>query len=147
MDIYQRLKEDHEKQRKLAEQLATTSGDSKNRRHLWDEFKTELEAHANAEEQTFYAQLIEDPNTQEQARHSVSEHQTASGLIAELTELDMASGGWLQKFKKLQEELEHHLEEEENKVFEMAKDVLTEDAAKNMVGEFNRRKSDEVKGV
>ncbi len=144
MDIYERLREDHQRQKDLASQIEGTTGDSDERRRLWDELKAEAEAHANAEEQTFYAALFEKPETQEQARHSVSEHEDASELIEELDELDMSSSGWLQKFAKLKHELEHHIEEEQNDVFPMAREVLSDDEATRMADDFDARKHDEL---
>ncbi len=144
MDIYQRLRDDHQRQKDLAAQIVDTVGDSDERRRLWDQLKAEAESHANAEEQTFYAALFEDPDTQEQARHSVSEHEDASKLIEELDELDMSSSGWLQKFDTLKHELEHHIEEEQHDVFPMAREVLSDDQAVQMADDFDARKQDEL---
>lgn len=85
MDTYTRLKQDHDEHREIAKQIMNTSGDSEERRQLWATFKPEAVAHANAEEQAFYATLIEEPDTQEQARHSVSEHKKADDLIEQLS--------------------------------------------------------------
>lgn len=146
MDIYERLTQDHEKQRNLAAQLMQTSGDSETRRNLWKEFKPDTEAHAAAEEQTFYAALIERPEGQEKARHSVSEHKEAADLIGELSDTDMGSGGWIQKFEKLKEELEHHMDEEENEIFNKAKMLLDDQRAQRLAEEFEQRKRAEMAG-
>ena len=143
MNIYERLIKDHEKQKELAQQLMETSGDSGERRRLFEQFRTEAVSHANAEEQTLYAALIEQPESQEQARHSISEHQDADELINELSEMDMSSPGWIQKFEKLKEELEHHIEEEEKDVFELAKELISEPDATQMALSFDERKQEE----
>lgn len=147
MDIYKRLEQDHDRQKDLAARLVETSGDSEDRRQLWADFKAEAEAHANAEEQTFYAALIENPDTQEKARHSVSEHKTASDLIEKLGDTDMSSASWLQTFQTLKEELEHHIEEEENEVFPKARSVISDDEATRLADEFETRKSAELDAV
>lgn len=92
MDIYERLQQDHERQKELANQLAQTSGDSSERRQLFAQIKAEAEAHANAEEQTFYAASIETQNGQEQARHSVSEHKEAADLSPRLWQQESSLG-------------------------------------------------------
>ena len=143
MDIYQRLTKDHEIQKNLAAELMETSGDSPERRSLFDKFKSEVESHAAAEEQTFYAELIETAEGQEQARHSIAEHKEAADLIEELTELEMSTGGWIQKFEKLKEELEHHIEEEEKDVFQLARKCLDPNIAEQLTEKFNHRKSEE----
>ena len=144
MDIYSRLEDDHGKQRGLCAGIAETSGDSRERRRLFDELKKEVEAHAAAEEQTFYAELIATSEGQDQARHSIAEHKDASDLIEELEETDMSSGAWLTKFKTLQEELEHHLDDEEEEVFPLARSVIAEDRARELGAEFGKRKEDEA---
>jgi len=141
MDIYERLKMDHDKQRDLMDKIMQTHGNSEERKALFDEFKLEAESHANAEEQTFYAALIDDHETQEQTRHSVSEHKEASDLIDELSDMDMSSPNWIRKFEKLCEELTHHVDEEEEDVFPMAKEVISDKGAKNMAKEFEKRKA------
>lgn len=146
MNIYSRLKKDHDEHRDMAKQIMDTSGNSEKRRQLWDKFKPEVVAHANAEEQTFYATLIEEPDTQEQARHSISEHKEADDLIEELGDMDMSSSGWIQKFEKLKEELEHHMDEEENEVFNEAKQVIDSAIADKLCNEFEERKRAELDG-
>ncbi|MBT8096103.1 MAG: hemerythrin domain-containing protein [Woeseia sp.] len=144
MNIYQRLTEDHGKQRGMAAGLAKTEGDSAERNRLFEEFCNELEAHAAAEEQTFYAELIATNDGQEKARHSVAEHKQAADLIKKLQQTDMSSSAWLQTFKKLKEEVEHHVDEEENEVFPLAQQLISEQRANELADEFAARKEAEL---
>ena len=52
------------------------------------------------------------PEGQEKGRHSVSEHKEAVDLLGELDDTTFSSPGWLPRFRKLKEELEHHMDEE-----------------------------------
>lgn len=142
MDIYTRLEKDHEKQRRLSDQLLETTGDSPERKRLFEALKTEIEAHAAAEEQTFYAELISHADGQEQARHSVAEHKEAADLLEELTDADMASGGWLTKFKTLKHDLEHHMDEEEADVFDLARSLISDEQAKKLAANFEEQKAE-----
>ena len=144
MLIYDRLKQDHRVQEELAERLMETSGDTAERRELYSKFKAEVESHAAAEEQTFYAALIAEPDGQEQARHSIAEHKEASDLVEALDALEMSNGGWIQKFKKLQEELSHHIEEDERDVFALARKLINEEQAQRLAEEFDERKREEM---
>ncbi len=146
MTIYARLIEDHGKQRGMAAGLADTEGDSSERQRLFQAFKNELEAHAAAEEQTFYAELIASPDGQEKARHSVAEHKTAADLLEKLEDTDMSSSSWLQTFKKLREAVVHHLDEEENEVFPIARKIISDSRAKELGKEFDSRKKNESQG-
>ncbi len=147
MDIYERLTTDHDKQRGLLGGIGETSGDTKERRRLFGLLKKELEAHANAEEQVFYAVLLAEPDSQEKARHSIVEHDEINDLIAELEEMDMASGAWLTKFKELRHQTEHHVDEEEKEVFARARKLLSEKEATDLAAEFDKRKNEEEKQI
>lgn len=147
MNIYDRLIVDHEKQRDLMEKIMETHGDSEDRRKLFEEFKLEAESHANAEEQTFYAALIDHHDTQEQTRHSISEHKETDDLIQELSDMDMSSAGWIQKFEKLKHDLTHHVDEEEEDVFPMAKKIISKSEAEKMAKDFENRKAKEQKDM
>ena len=118
--IFDLLKEDHDSHRKLLRKIAKTQGDSEDRRALYTEFREEVTAHANAEEQSLYAEMLSRPELQEDGRHSVAEHKELDDLMAELDDTDMSSSGWLQKFKTLHHDYEHHIDEEEQEMFPAA---------------------------
>ncbi|MBO6784120.1 MAG: hemerythrin domain-containing protein [Alphaproteobacteria bacterium] len=144
-NIFDTLTEDHDGHRRLLDRLAGTEGDSTERRALFLKLKVDVEAHAAAEEQTFYAELIAMPDGQDKARHSVAEHESMSDIIEELDETDMSSPGWLTRFKTLKDKLEHHMDEEENEVFAKARDLFSDERAASLSNAFRQRKQDEVK--
>src|SRR5262245_31174659 len=92
---------DHDRQRDLLERVGETSGDSEERRSLFEELRLELQAHAAAEEETLYATMLADPELREDARHSVSEHKEVDDFLGELLDTEMSSPGWLVKFKEM----------------------------------------------
>lgn len=144
MNIYERLTQDHDTQRDIARQLMETEGDSPERRTLFEKFAQEMESHANAEEQVFYASLLAKPEVQPKTRHGAHEHQEAADLLEELRETDMSSSAWLRRFEKLKEALEHHMEEEEGELFAMARQALSADEARAMPQRFDERKRSEA---
>ena len=75
MNIYEAIKADHDEHRRLLNDLAETSGDSLKRRTLWTKFYYDVKAHAAAEKESLYAELIPTVDGQPEARHSVHEHQ------------------------------------------------------------------------
>ena len=126
MNIFEALRSDHETQRDLIDRLVQTEGDSDERRELFARLTTELEAHAGAEERYFYVPLMEHDETQDKARHSVSEHKELDDFVEQLEGYEMTAPQWLQTAKELAHRLTHHLDEEEHEVFQMAGKVLTE---------------------
>lgn len=144
MDIYDSLKKDHERQRTLAEILSKTEGASDGRQDLWPKFMAEIEAHAAAEEQVFYAELMAEPSATDQTRHSVAEHQQASKLVKEINDMDMSSSAWLPKFKELAHSIVHHVDEEEADVFPIAKNHISPSRAEALGKKFDDRKAAEL---
>ena len=145
--IYELLKKDHDKHRDLLAKLAETSGDSSERRKLWRAFYYDVGAHAAAEEESFYAPLMEDEDGQPKGRHSVAEHKELDDIVQELFEMELSSPGWLTRFKTLRERYEHHIEEEEEEIFETAREVLGDDASGEIGSKFQKRKAKERKLV
>ncbi len=145
--IYDAIKADHDEHRALLTRIAETSGDSAERREAWNTFYYEVKSHAAAEEETFYSKLISKTWGQDAARHSVHEHQQLDDLMEELNGMDMSSPGWLQKFKTLQHEYEHHIEEEEDEVFTRAKEVIADSEIEGYGARFEARKAEERKLV
>lgn len=136
MNIFEALRKDHDIQRKLADELIETHGDSESRDELFNELKTQLKAHATSEERNLYIPLMEDDLTQEKSRHSVAEHHEMDEMIAALEETDYSSPAWLVEAKKLHHKVHHHLDEEEHEVFQMAGKVLTEKQKQQLASDY-----------
>ena len=147
MDIFERLKEDHQKHRDLIEQIKQTSGDSEDRRRLFSQFKTDAMAHAAAEEATLYVSMLEEPEVRQDAQHSVKEHADLGMMFVELDEMDMSSSGWLNKFNTLADEYIHHIDEEEEENFPKAEEELSKAKAEKLTEKFDERKPIEVERV
>ncbi len=145
--IYDAIKADHDSHRALLEKLEDTSGDSEARREAWDEFYHEVKSHAAAEEETFYSKLISKTWGQDAARHSVHEHQELDDLMEELNGMDMSSPAWMQKFKTLRHDYEHHIDEEEEEVFARAQEEIPDDEIEGYGQRFLERKKEERKLV
>jgi hypothetical protein len=126
MNIFQALRVSHENQRLLADQLIQTQGDSPERMSLFNELKRELAAHAAAEERFFYVPLIGHDMTQEPSRHGIAEHHEMDELVDELEATERSSPGWLVTAKALRHKIFHHLQDEEQGIFQLAGKVLSE---------------------
>ena len=146
-DIFDRLKQDHDKHRQLIDAIKETTGASNDRKALFEEFKTDAMAHAAAEEGTLYVAMMEDPEIRQDAQHSVKEHADIGMMFVELDEMDMASSGWLNKFNSLAEEYTHHIDEEEEEKFPKAREELGDDKAIELKAAFEDRKPVEVDRV
>jgi len=136
MNIFEALRKDHEIQRDLIDQLVKTSGDSDKRKELFDQLKKELALHEDAEERYFYVPLLEVDMTQEKARHGIAEHHQMDELVEKIEETDRSSSAWLVYMKELAHQVEHHLDEEEQEVFQLAGKALNETEKKNLAMDY-----------
>lgn len=128
MTLFEALREDHDTQRTLLGLLIKTHGDSDGREELFEKVKKALTSHAAAEERALYIPMMELDMTQEKARHSVAEHHEIDELVEELEDTDFSSPGWLAAARKLHDLVTHHLDEEEQEVFQLAGRALSDDA-------------------
>lgn len=124
--IFEALRASHERQRALSTALTDTSGDSPERRALFDELKTELAAHALAEDRHFYVPLMAHDAGIDLSRHAIAEHHQIDELVESLQDTEPSSPAWLPLARKLADKVEHHLQEEEHRFFQMAGKLLTE---------------------
>lgn len=143
-DIFTILKSDHDLHREMLASIAKTSGDTPERREMFEAFRVEVTAHAASEEQSLYAAMLSDPELQEDGRHSVAEHKELDDMLGDLQETDMASGAWLTKFKELRHRYEHHIAEEEDEMFPAAEKHFSKAKAKELGAKFDRRKPAEL---
>jgi len=142
--IFADLKADHDRHRDMLARLAQTSGDSAERRELFEAFRVEVSAHAAAEEESLYATMLADPDLRDDARHSVSEHKEIDDFLGELLETEMSSSGWLVKFKEMRHRYEHHIDEEEEEMFPAAAKDLPQAEQDRLARVFEARKPAEL---
>lgn len=142
--IFARLKQDHDKHRTLLDLIDKTHGDSEGRQELFGKFKTEVTAHAAAEEETLYATMLADPDLRHEGQHSVAEHKEIEDFLEELEEMDYASTGWLARFRTMKDRYLHHIDEEEEEMFVKAAKGLSDQTEKALAKKFEQRKPDEL---
>lgn len=136
MTIFEALRLSHDRQRELAEQLVATHGDTPERKQLFDELKQELAAHSVAEERHFYIPLMQDDSGVDLSRHAIAEHHEMDEMIEDLDATDPSSPSWLVQAKALSEKVHHHLQEEEQKFFQMAGKLLSDKQKKALSKDY-----------
>lgn len=136
MNIFEALRESHDRQRTYADALIQTSGDTPERVEAYKQLKSELQAHETAEERHFYIPLMEFDNGVDLSRHAISEHHEMDEMMEELDETEMSSPAWLATAKKLAEKVHHHLKEEEQKFFQMAGKLLDDQQKEALAGQY-----------
>jgi len=125
MDALQLLTEDHDHVKKMLEELDdTTERAIKTREQTFAELQSELEVHEAIEEEIFYPALKEHSKTRDIALEGYEEHHVVDTVIAEMGDVPVSDETWTAKFAVMKENLEHHIEEEEQDMFPKARKVF-----------------------
>ena len=125
MDAITLLKTDHDKVKKLLNELeSTTERGEKTRSELFATIKAELTVHEVIEEEIFYPELKAHPKAQDIVLEAFEEHHVVDLLMGELESLDVTDETWGAKALVMKENIEHHIEEEEGEMFKQARRVF-----------------------
>lgn len=138
MNIFEALRESHDRQRRYADALIQTRGDTPERVEAYKRLKSELQAHETAEERHFYMPLMAFDNGVDLSRHAISEHHEMDEMMEALDATEMSSPSWLATAKKLSEKVHHHLKEEEQKFFQMAGKLLDEQQKETLAWQYQK---------
>jgi hypothetical protein len=87
--------------------------------------------------------MMRKPETTDETRHSVAEHQEIQERLNDLAATPMASGVWLTKFREFRDRYLHHIDEEESENFHDYAKYLTPEDEQHMRAVFERRKQAE----
>ncbi|GJL63582.1 MAG: hypothetical protein NPIRA04_22360 [Nitrospirales bacterium] len=141
MDIYDALKNDHQEVKNLFDELEQPphmNGESRD--EIFTKIKTALVSHSEAEEAMFYTQLRQYEGAEKKIELAVNEHTQVSRTLEVLDSIDKKSGTWLNKLMSLSDEVQHHINEEEKEIFEMARHVFSQQQAQEMGKQFQETK-------
>ncbi|MDX6499192.1 MAG: hypothetical protein QOG23_2452 [Blastocatellia bacterium] len=127
MDPFELLKKDHQTVSELFERIEAASGKAK--LGIFQQIKDELELHTHIEEAIFYPALENANETRDLTLEAYEEHKVVKDLLGELDSASAVTDEWEAKLTVLKENVEHHVDEEENDLFDKANDVLTGDEA------------------
>lgn len=114
LDAIALLKKDHRTAEELFKRFEKASG-TERKRELAEEICLELSVHAEIEEEIFYP-ACEGKVDEDLLKESYVEHDGAKVLIAEIMGGTPSDEFYTAKVTVLQEEIEHHVEEEERRM-------------------------------
>jgi hemerythrin superfamily protein len=114
-DVLSFLTDEHDEAKEVFKQLEKAEG--QNALKLWNQLKDLLTAHEELEETYFYPPLKQEPAAKDLILEAYQEHHVMDLLIGEISKLKPSDEAWAPKITVLQENTEHHIEEEEGELF------------------------------
>jgi hypothetical protein len=144
MNAFELLKKDHKKVSDLFKQLdETTERAVKTREELFSKLKQELDIHARIEETIFYPSIKDAEETHEITLEAYEEHNVVKQLLGELESMPVDDERWTAKLTVLKENVEHHVEEEENEMFKDAQKVLSAEQVEELGARMESAKQEQ----
>lgn len=127
---------EHNKVKQLLENIEQNHSYHK-KKIIFDKVCSELLVHEKMEKEIWYPYFrYKLDNT---VQHLVSEENSAEKAISSIKSIDDEER-WNEKFKKFKSQVEHHVEEEENRLFPIAKEILHKTQLRNIGKQMRRFK-------
>ena len=140
-EFFQMLKEDHEAVKDILGQLVETKETApKKREELFQKLRMELVPHMKAEESVFYPPLVAKPVSRDDAMEGVEEHHVSEMVLKELETTPKGEDRWGAKMTVFKELVEHHIEDEQSKVFKSAEEALSSEELQAIMKQFEQEK-------
>jgi iron-sulfur cluster repair protein YtfE (RIC family) len=141
VDALELLKEDHDRVKRMLEELdATTERAEKTRTEGLAKLKQELTIHEAIEEEIFYPALKVHAEAREIVLEAFEEHNVVDTIMGEIERTPVDDETWGAKFTVMKENLEHHIEEEEGELFDTAREIFDRQTLESLGGRMQARK-------
>ena len=125
MNALTMLMDDHDRMKKLLNELETTTERGvKTRAELFSTIKGELTIHEIIEEEIFYPELKAHPKAKDIVLEGYQEHHVVDLIMKELEDCPVDDESWGAKAMVMKENVEHHMQEEEGEMFKQARAVF-----------------------
>ena len=140
-EFFDLIKKDHEEVKSMLDEMLELSSDNSSQlKEMFTQLKQELIPHMKAEETAFYPILVKNSATKEDALEALEEHHAAEMVLNELDKMSKQDESWHAKLSVFKEMLDHHIEEEEGKIFDDAEEVISEEQIHRVMTNFQKEK-------
>jgi len=122
MDAITLLKKDHDLVKDLMNKMAEED-DPDQLSSMFEQLVDELSIHERIEEEIFYPALQKLPKAKEDVLEAFEEHHLVDEIVKEM-DVETNDDKWKAKFTVMKENVEHHIKDEEDKLFPKAEKLL-----------------------
>ena len=146
-NVLRTLHAEHEKVRKVLDDMkSSTTNAIKTRPRLIQSLKELLLPHMAGEEKVIYKSLSKETTGDEHASvlEAYEEHRHARNALKRLESADPSTTDWDARAKVLGELIEHHIEEEESELFEIARSHIEDEQMQEIEQKYDRKKEQKL---
>jgi iron-sulfur cluster repair protein YtfE (RIC family) len=133
------LKHDHEKVKKLFKSI---NGSESEKEEIFDKIRSALEIHTMIEEEIFYPAVAQAKSEQAKSvvKEAKEEHAQVKKILGKMEHLEPSDDDWEIKLKELEQDVNHHVQEEEGEMFPEARKDLTDSQLSRIGEQLSARK-------
>ena len=141
MDVLDLIKTEHRRIETLVSEIESTDNPHK-LYECFNQLFNGLNLYAEVEEQTLYPAIRRHcQDTQELIDAAQQEHHKAKQILEELEYLSPTSREFKQKIADLKDVIQHHVQAEENKLFDQVRECMSQEEREQLGSEFKAVKS------
>lgn len=145
MDIFERLKREHEAMNRKLERLETPASlTNEKRAELLSSLRDELTTHLLAEQEVFYQALLERIEDQDLLLEAFEEHAVVGRLLEDIEIHGVRDPRFGARVSDLKFVVDQHVAFEESVIFETARKHLPPDEAKALCAQLEARQKETV---
>src|ERR1041385_2823380 len=113
------------------------------RKTLFNQIRNSLIIHTQCEEEIFYPAIRNLSFVEESGKvdEAYREHQTVKHFLNQMSNMDATSDEFDRKLTQLKQEVQHHVEEEENEMFPMATSRMSTERLEDIGEKIHKRKT------
>jgi hemerythrin-like domain-containing protein len=143
------LHEEHEKVRSTLEKMSdTTSNAVTTRPRLLEQLRELLVPHMDGEEKVVYKGIkkaVESEDNLVTVLEGYEEHKLTRRALKHLSKAEPDSAEWTARLSVIKELVEHHIEEEESEMFDVARNAMGQEGLETLAAEYTARRDKSLK--
>jgi hemerythrin superfamily protein len=139
--ILNTLEREHAEVSALMQKVLSADDPATTAEEHYPTIRKQLLLHARAEQDVLYSACEKRAQTSSMIPTSIGEHAELERLLGELDRMPVGSPAWLEEFRRLEQTVRHHVEQEENLLFERCQDAFESHELRELDREYDDAKT------
>ena len=142
MKILEEIKKEHDEVRDMMLQL---ENNEEKAAEIFNEMAVTILAHHEAEEHVVFVKLPDKKEAQDLKMELISEHDSLRKAIQAVLDTNPDEDYWMPRYKVMKEIFWHHIQEEENELFEKLREALSDKELEKLYEPFESTEDEKKK--
>ena len=139
--ILNTLEREHAEVSALMQKVLSASDTAATAEEHYPTIRKKLLMHARAEQDVLYSACEKRAETASMITTAIGEHAELERVLSELDHLPVDSQQWMEEFRRLEQSVRHHVEQEENLLFERCQEAFDNSELRELDREYGEAKT------